>query len=133
MMLILAPTRIMRAIFTNSSQPIMSKLTVPITEAQFQQQVTGAAELTGWWWMHVDRMEMNGRWRTPITGTLGRGFPDLMLVNKRSGKIIFAELKSQRGVLSEDQRLTMLKIGMNICYVWRPSDWAGIMEVLSNA
>lgn len=111
----------------------MSNLTIPITEAQFQKQVTDAAELTGWWWLHVDRIQMNGYWRTPIIGTLGKGFPDLMLVNKRTGRIIFAELKAQRGVLSEDQRLTMLKLGMGICYVWRPSDWAQIMDVLSNA
>lgn len=51
------------------------------------------------------------------------GFPDLVLA--RGGIIIYAELKSQKGSLSADQRLWRdeLQAGGQTWYLWRPADW----------
>src|SRR5687768_9340237 len=108
---------------------------IPMTEAQFQKQVTDLAEYQGWQWLHVEQRAGNadGRgWHTPIKGPLGKGFPDLLMVRGRT--LLFIELKAQRGILSEAQKAmqqTLQWVGLT--YVWRPSDWPEIAEVLSNA
>ena len=60
------------------------------------------------------------------------GFPDLVLL--RAPRVIFAELKSQKGRLSDDQRRWLEVLGG--CpgvetYCWRPSDWPTITGVLA--
>jgi hypothetical protein len=107
-----------------------------MTEAQFQKQVTDLAEYQGWQWLHVEQRAGNadGRgWHTPIKGPLGKGFPDLMLV--RGHRLLFVELKSQKGILSEAQKRVLWGyLGwVGEVHVWRPSDWAEISEVLANA
>ena len=51
------------------------------------------------------------------------GFPDLVAV--RDGRIVVAELKSERGDLTADQRawLEDWEFAGARVYVWRPSDW----------
>lgn len=97
------------------------------------RQVTDLAELNGWEWLHVRPVgDHRGIWRTPTFGSLGSGWPDLVLV--RRGTIIFAELKAQRGLLSRDQK-RVIGILSDVCprvFVWRPSDFDHIAEVLSN-
>jgi hypothetical protein len=113
----------------------MSTMQMPLTEAQFQKQVVDLATYQGWQWMHIEQRASNGNgsgWHVPIKGPLGKGFPDLMMVRGKS--LIFVELKAQGGVLSEAQRQmqdTLRWVGLT--YVWRPSDWAEIAEVLANA
>ena len=108
--------------------------TIPITEAQFQKQVQDLAELNGWLWLHVERMgNSRGQWRTPMIGPLAPGFSDLMLLSRRTGRIIFVELKAQRGVLSESQKLFRQTVGTDRSFVFRPSDWLQIVETLANA
>ncbi len=108
-------------------------MTIPLTEAQFQKQVTDLATRLGWSWLHVERMgNESGRWRTPVSGPLGKGWPDLVLIRKSS--LIFAELKAQRGLLTEPQRAVAAILNQtHSYYVWRPSDFNQIVEVLSNA
>ena len=52
------------------------------------------------------------------------GFPDLCLV--RGDRVIFAELKASKGVLSQAQREWVAALtnarGVEV-YVWRPIDW----------
>lgn len=102
------------------------------TEAEFQQQVEEYAALRQWEFMHI-RPAMNqvGGWRTPISGALGRGFPDLLLV--RGNRLIFAELKAQKGRLTPAQShcLDVLRNSGNEVYVWRPSDLSSILELLA--
>ena len=104
---------------------------VPLTEAQFQKQVTDLAERLGWSWLHIERMgDVSGRWRTPVSGPLGTGWPDLVLI--RRDKLIFAELKAQKGQLTPPQRTVMMElVKVAPYYVWRPSDFNSILEVLS--
>jgi hypothetical protein len=106
---------------------------VPLTEAQFQRQVTDLADLLGWAWIHIERMgDHRGRWRTPVSGPLGIGWLDLMLTRERS--LLWVELKAQGKYLTEDQkRVQTILDRTHPYYVWRPSDFAQIVEVLTNA
>lgn len=112
----------------------MAFSTVPMTETDFQRQVTDLATRLGWLWLHVRPVgDSQGRWRTPTFGPLGKGWPDLVLIRK--GTMIFAELKTQKGELSEAQKdvIETLQDTGRLVYVWRPSDFNLILEVLSNA
>ena len=103
--------------------------TIPQTEAEFQRVVVAFAELQGWDWMHVGRV---GKYApNGAKGTLGKGWPDLLLVRGR--RIIFAELKAQKAdPLPESQKrvLNVLAAAAE-CYVWRPSDMPMILEELT--
>lgn len=106
-------------------------MTIELSEADFQLQVTDLAERRQWTWMHIERMgNPQGRWRTPVSGPLGRGWPDLVLV--RDSALIFVELKTQRGQLTVFQKdVRAVLVEAVPYYVWRPSDWAEIIAVLS--
>lgn len=103
------------------------------SEAQFQQQVTGLANLRGWEWMHIQPgLNERGFYRTPVSGSLGAGWPDLVLV--KGERILFVELKAEKGKVTglQEQVLGILGQARYIeVYVWRPSDWETILEVLS--
>mgnify|MGYP003677610739 FL=1 len=71
-----------------------------ISEAQFQKQVIQLAQLLGWRVAHFRAAQTSRGWRTPVAAD-GAGFPDLVLA--RRGQLIFAELKTQRGKLSNAQ------------------------------
>jgi hypothetical protein len=102
-----------------------------LTEKSFQDTVIEAATLYGWM-VHAERpaMTQNG-WRTPIQGLAG--FPDLVLCHPEKQVIIFAELKSESGKVSEAQQDWIIALGQ--CsgvkvFLWRPSDWNQIEKVL---
>jgi len=103
-----------------------------MTEAQFQRQVTELAELLGWAWLHVRPGRTADSWRTPISGSLGKGWPDLFMVRERDGRRLAVELKGPRGRITPDQtRVSGILEAADIeCYFWRPSDWAAIEEAL---
>jgi hypothetical protein len=113
----------------------VAKLKGP-TEAEFQRQVIQLAQLRGWLVHHTRpaRVMVRGRetYRTPIQGHAG--FPDLVLA--RRGRVLYVELKSGRGVLSEDQiRWREAMMGTQPqefagWHIWRPDDWALIERVL---
>lgn len=95
-----------------------------ITEKQFEAQVKDLARLLGWQYYHT--------WRSIHSPA---GFPDCVMV--RNGTVIFAELKSEKGNLSEKQaewitdlnRVANHSLGVQV-YVWRPSDFDRIVEIL---
>jgi hypothetical protein len=60
------------------------------------------------------------QWQNHFRGP--RGFPDLLIVGDR---IIFAELKSHSGTLTQEQQIWLDRLRMAGCevYVWRPIDW----------
>lgn len=89
------------------------------TEKSFQADVLEAARLLGWRAYHTHDSRHSES-----------GFPDLVLV--RRPRVIFAELKSERGAVSDDQQAWIddLKASRQEVYVWRPSDWDALVEVL---
>ena len=101
----------------------------PLTEAHFMDQVTDLAALFGWDWAHFRPAQTLRGWRTPVSGPLGKGFPDLVLV--RGSRLLFAELKRDGAKLTFDQaRIHALLLPAADCYVWRPQDWDFIETVL---
>jgi hypothetical protein len=101
-----------------------------ISERAFQQAVVELATMTGWKVNHqLPAQNAAGRWRTPTQGHVG--FPDLVLAHPTRG-VIFAELKSAVGRVSEAQRnwLDVLELGGAETYVWRPTDMAFIKSRL---
>jgi hypothetical protein len=98
-------------------------VSVVVAERDFQAAVVELARLSGWRCYH-----------TYDSRRSAHGFPDLVLV--RDGRLLFAELKSERGRVTADQRawLSLLEgcPGVEV-YVWRPlaSSWPEIERVLS--
>lgn len=88
----------------------------------------GLALLCGWTAHHgrpvrQQRGDGSTRFITPIQGTAG--YPDLTLVHRVTGAIIFAELKTQTGRLDPNQVAwgEALKRNPGVLYqVWRPLD-----------
>lgn len=91
-----------------------------MTEAQWQRKVTDYARLKGWRWYHTHDSRRSNH-----------GFPDLVLV--RAGRLIFAELKSEAGRVTPAQQawLNDLTEAIGAVYLWRPSDWPEVLEVLA--
>jgi hypothetical protein len=101
-----------------------------ISEGDFQRQVTDLAEILGWQWAHFRPAETSKGWRTPVSGPLGKGFPDLVLV--KGSRLIFAELKRDGAKLTPDQ-LDVLAAFADAAdtHVWRPADFDEIQAALS--
>ncbi len=94
-------------------------VTRPVSEKSWMRTVTDAAKLLGWVCFHT----YDSRRSEP-------GFPDLTLV--KGDRLIFAELKTERGKLSPVQHLWLDMLGQTRaeCYVWKPSQWDEVERVL---
>ncbi len=114
---------------------------LPLTERDFQRQVTELAELFGWQWVHFrTAINARGQHMTPVSGPLGKGWPDLVLTHARRRRIIFAELKRDAGYETPEQRRVMEHLselvtdsphGPHVAvHVWRPRDWDEIERTL---
>lgn len=93
-----------------------------MSEADLQEMIREAAILNGWMVYHA----YDSRRTTA-------GFPDLVLI--RDGVLIFAELKSAKGRLSEDQGIwirALNQIHKTRAYIWRPADVDEIVEMLQS-
>ena len=88
-------------------------------EKHFQGSIVSAARQLGWRAYHT----YDSRRSAP-------GFPDLVLVRGR--RIVYAELKSERGVMSaaQYQWLRDLVCAGQDVFLWRPSDWDAILAEL---
>ena len=82
-----------------------------LTERDFSQQVIELARLRGWKVYHT--------WSSIHSPA---GFPDLVLTRK--GRLIFAELKSDKGKLTpaQEEWLASLRETAARVYEWRPTD-----------
>ena len=96
-----------------------------LTERDFNQQICDLARLLGW--------EVNRTWLSIHSPA---GFPDLVLIRENddnTASLIFAELKAERGKLTEHQAkwLALLSKVPNIgVYVWYPQDFDRIALIL---
>lgn len=91
-----------------------------ITEGELQGFVVTLARLHGWLAYH-----------TYDSRRSEAGFPDLTMV--RDGRIIFAELKSEKGKVTAAQQRWLdwlAKSSAVEVYVWRPSDLDDLDRIL---
>lgn len=97
------------------------KQTIKLSEKQFQQQVVHLAQLYGWKVYH-----------TYDSRHSEKGYPDLCLL--KGTRLMYAELKKEDGKVTPEQQewLNLLKAsGKPEVYLWRPSNWPEIQEVLT--
>jgi hypothetical protein len=96
-----------------------------ITEAEFQEKVIARARARRWLVHHTRPCQRaDGSWTTPVQGH--DGFPDLVLA--REGVVLFRELKTDSGRLTEAQRHwleTLPDAGL-----WRPGDWPEVEAII---
>jgi len=84
-----------------------------MTEAALQQMVIDLARWAGFLHYHTT----DSRKSRP-------GFPDLTLVHTTTGRLIFIELKSEKGKLRPEQDVWLQHLGVHHeAYVWRPAHW----------
>ena len=57
------------------------------------------------------------------------GYPDLTIVT-RDRRLIFAELKSDKGRLTEDQRVWLEALPDHQAYLWRPDDFDDAVRII---
>jgi hypothetical protein len=83
-----------------------------MTEKQLQNAVVNLAKLLQWRVYH-----------TWLSARSTPGFPDLCLV--RDGRLIFAELKSERGKVSEEQQAWLDELSFTGAqtFIWYPRHW----------
>ena len=83
------------------------------TEADLREQIRTLCKLYGWL--------MYFTWNSRNSPS---GFPDLVLVNPQQKRIIFAELKTERGRISirQFEWLKSLADCGQEAYTWRPDD-----------
>lgn len=129
-----------------STLPVLSQLRgVVVKEAELQKLVLRQARIDGWSAAHFGssvKWIRRGDAYKVIPDKDAVGFPDLVLV--RYGQLIFAELKSERGRIRDEQALWLADLrevekktaGRWCCvqvFVWRPEDWfdGSIQEVLA--
>jgi hypothetical protein len=95
-------------------------VSVAITERDLTAYVRDVAKAFGW-----------RRYHTWLSKHSPAGFPDEVLL--RPPRLVFAELKSERGKLSAEQEAWLADLrklpGVEV-YQWRPEDMDEIAEVL---
>lgn len=103
-----------------------------LTEAEFQKQVTGLADLNGWEWNHIRRTPAGAQTTKWVTATSKKGYPDLEFWHPIRHDYFKAELKKENGLVSPAQKtciLSMRDAGLEV-HVWRPSMWPVIQARL---
>lgn len=102
-------------------------------ENEFQNNIIELAQLKGFTVAHfrtvrVQRKDGSVYYCTPVQSQ-AKGFPDLVLL--KEGRMIVAELKSDKGKTSPEQDKWLdLFCTVSETYVWRPKQWDNIVEVL---
>lgn len=89
-------------------------------ETAFQTRVTNMALSFGWGPIYHTHLSIHSQ----------RGYPDLHML--RGPRSLFAELKSMRGVVSDDQKkwIAALQAAGHEAYVWYPCDTDAIEAIL---
>lgn len=111
------------------------------TERDFQQAVMDLAHLSGWETLHVRTSMQQGRYLTATTGTMAKGWPDLVLIHRSRQRLLIVELKADKGRLRPDQSRVLSMLWQVIegpgrdwvqVAVWKPADWDLIEATLTN-
>ncbi len=121
----------------------MNSMVLKQSERQFQTAVIDYAERLGWKVAHFHDSRREVRPGVYVGDKAAAGFPDLVLV--RDGRLVFIELKTEKGRLGEPQKewlnaLMRVELLLSMeaageprvqAYVFRPSDWPEIERVLA--
>lgn len=99
------------------------------SEAMFQKDVVRLATMYEWLVHHVRPGRYGEFYKTDGLP----GMPDLVLISLRNRGVIFAELKTARGRLNENQLIVGKALMQNGAeyYVWRPNDMQDIADRLA--
>ena len=103
----------------------MREIDESISEKEFEQQVHDLARLLGYKYYHTYRSKFSEA-----------GFPDCTLVRENddgTARLLIFELKAEKGKVSAAQQgwLDLLgKVQGVGVYLFRPSDWPEIVEIL---
>ena len=98
----------------------MTSLDKFMTEKEFSRNVCQLAAIKGYEVYH-----------TFYSFHSDPGFPDLTLA--KAEDLIFAELKTERGKLTQAQKKwleVLAATGKCRVFIWRPSDWQEVMETI---
>jgi hypothetical protein len=92
-----------------------------MTEKDLQRVVLGLFREAGWRVCHFSDSRRQVRPGVFVGDVNARGFPDVVAV--RGSRVVFVELKSDSGRLSDDQRGWLDDVSAAGCeaFVWRPS------------
>lgn len=90
-----------------------------MSESDLLKCVLDLAKVYGWRSYHARPAMTAKGYRTPVQGD-GKGFFDLVLV--KMGRVIFVELKTERGWLTPEQAAWGWE-AFEMAHVWRPSQW----------
>jgi len=97
-----------------------------MSETAFQARIIDTARAYHWLAAHYrPSINRRGRWSTAVEGD--KGAPDLILA--KGGRVILAELKSDNGRTTAEQRLWLAALGPH-ARLWRPMDWPDILAEL---
>ena len=119
---------------TAAKKPAPQGHKIHTSERLFQAQVIQLAKLNGWMVFHPRKMQtQDGRWLTAVQGDAG--FPDLVFAHPGGRGIIYAELKADRGKLTDLQKhwTSALKINGAEIYIWWPNDIDAIAKRLAGS
>lgn len=98
-----------------------------MSEDDFKLRVIQYAHLNGWLVHHSRPVKLpSGNWATPLQGDAG--LPDLVLA--RGGVVLLAELKSDTGRPTPEQRRWLAAAGPH-GRLWAPADWKEVVSELS--
>lgn len=108
-----------------------------MNEDEFQRGVIEYARLNGWLVMHIgdSRREVKrGNVSRLVGDTLTKGWPDLVLVHPKWGRLVIRELKSDKGRVRPDQKVwlkALASAGVDVG-IWRPRDLPEVEATLGN-
>ncbi len=99
-----------------------------MSEAELARNVESLLDLYKWRWCHFRPavVTKNGEktYRTALSGS--PGFFDYVAVKQDGSRLVFFELKSEKGKQSKEQEiwhiLFLNRPGLKV-YLWKPSDW----------
>jgi hypothetical protein len=98
------------------------------SERLFQDAVMRVANMNGWDAHHIRAGRYGNYYKTDGLP----GMPDLLLISRNGHGLIWAELKTQTGRLSDAQqvRIEQLRVNGQEVHVWRPNDMQAIADRL---
>ena len=95
----------------------------PASEKEWQRQVEDVLIHAGWDYLHVFPLRTQHGWRTPTSGTLAKGWPDLIAF--RDGIVLFIEAKRDGRYPEPEQYevlVTLANERLGPVWVVRPKD-----------